>query len=293
MTAAAGALDVLLAYPIIGPNARRFVELMLKFPGTRFRTTADSRAGIDGLSAAAQASGVKVEVLLDLNVGMNRTGVVPGDEAFALYNLIATSPGLVAGGLHAYDGHLHNTDHARLRADTATAFAPVWKLRGDLRAANLPVPLIVASGTPTFPLLAQHGDVEVGAGTTVLWDFGQAEACPDLDFLNAAVLLTSVISQPTRSRLCLDLGHKAVASEMPQPRVLLFGLKDATFVMHSEEHLVIETPRAAEYPVGTGIYGIPRHVCPTVALHSEVFVVCDGLVAETWPVTARARRISI
>ena len=293
MTAAAGAPEVLLAYPIVGPNARRFVELMRRFPSTRFRTIADSRAGIGALAAAAQPSGVQVEVLLDLNVGMNRTGVVPGEEAFALYKLIAATSGLVAGGLHAYDGHLHNTNHAQLRADTATAFAPVWTLRDNLHAANLPVPLIVASGTPTFPLLALHGDVEVGAGTTVLWDFGQAEACPDLDFLNAAVLLTRVISQPSPKRLCLDLGHKAVASEMPHPRVRLFGLEDATFVMHSEEHLVIETPRAGEYPVGTGIYGIPRHVCPTVALHSEVFVVRDGRVAETWPVTARARRITV
>ena len=293
MAAAAGAPDVLLAYPIVGPNARRFVELMLRFPRTRFRTLAESHTGIHDLARAAQQGGVKVEVLLDLNVGMNRTGVLPGDEALSLYRLIANTSGLVANGLHAYDGHLHNTDHAQLEADTRLAFEPVWKLRDSLRASNLPVPLLVASGTPTFSILSRYADVEVGAGTTVLWDFGQAETCPDIAFLHAALLLTRVISQPTPTRLCFDLGHKAIASEMPQPRVRIFGLEDATLVTHSEEHLVVETPRATEYPVGTVAYGIPRHICPTVALHSEVFVVREGHVTETWPVTARARRITI
>jgi D-serine deaminase-like pyridoxal phosphate-dependent protein len=293
MAAAAGAPDVLLAYQPVGPNARRLIELIRKFPTTRFRTIADDRAALAGLSAAATMGGVTVQVLLDLNVGMNRTGVAPGPEAFACYQTLATMPGLAAGGLHVYDGHLRDTDHAKLTADAEAAFAPVWRLREQLLAARLPVPLVVASGTPTFPILAGRGDVEVGAGTTVLWDFGQAEVCPDLDFLNAAALLTRVVSRPLPDRLCLDLGHKAVASEMPLPRVKLFGLEDAVFVSHSEEHLVIETPRASEFPVGTVIYGIPRHVCPTVALHSEVFVVRNGRVTETWPVTARARRITI
>jgi len=293
MSAAAGAPDVLLAYPAVGPNARRLVDLVRTFPRTRFRAIIDSAAGLLDLSKAAIPSGVTLEALLDLNVGMNRTGIVPGPQAFALYSSLATTPGLIPGGLHAYDGHLKDVDHAKLVADTEYAFAPVWKLRDQLLAANLPVPLIVASGTPTFPILAERGDVEVGSGTTVLWDFGQAEVCPDLDFLNAAVLLTRVVSRPTSHRLCLDLGHKAVASEMTPPRVKLLGLEDASFVAHSEEHLVIETPRAAEFPVGAVLYGIPRHVCPTVALHSEVFVVRDRRMVETWPVVARARRITI
>ena len=293
MCATAGAPDVLLAYQPVGPNARRFAELLRAFPRTRFLTLLDNPGTVAELAAAAGAAQVTVEVLLDLNVGMNRTGVVPGDDAARLYHTLAHTPRLVPGGLHAYDGHLHNRDHGRLAADAATAFAPVWTLRDRLLSSGLPVPRLIASGTPTFPLLAQRPDVEVGAGTTVLWDFGQAEACPDLDFLNAAVLLTRVTSKPTATRLTLDLGHKAVASEMTHPRVLLLGLEDAAFVMHSEEHLVVETPRAAEFPVGAVLYGIPRHVCPTVALHSEVWTVHAGRATETWPVTARARRITI
>lgn len=293
MCAVAGAPEVLLAYPTVGPNARRFAELVRTFPQTQFQTVVDNPGSLIELAAAAQAAGVEFEVLLDVNVGMNRTGIAPGERTFQLYQTLASTPGLRPGGLHAYDGHLHQRDRAQREVAVAATFSAFWALEERLRAAGLEVPRIVASGTPTLPLLARRPGVELGAGTTVLWDFGQAETCPDMDFLEAAVLLTRVISRPTTNRVTLDLGHKAVASEMPSPRVKLFGLENAAHVMHSEEHLVLETPRAANFPVGTVLYGIPRHVCPTVALHSEVFAVRNGRVEETWPVVGRARRLSI
>lgn len=293
MTADAGGTDILLAYPMIGPNAGRMAELVTRFPRVRFRTIADSDEGVAGLAAAATVAGLTIEVLLDLDVGMHRTGIAAGPAAAALYRRIASTPGLVAGGLHAYDGHLHDADHALLEASVEEAFAPVWQLREDLMASGLAVPLIVAGGTPTFPILARQAGVEVGAGTTVLWDSGQPTISPDLDFLNAAVLLARVVSRPAAGRLCLDLGHKAVASEMPHPRMKLLGLEDATFVTHSEEHLVVETVRADDFPVGTVVYAVPRHICPTVALHAEALVVRDGRVVDRWPVTARARRITV
>ncbi len=293
MTAAAGGRDVLLAYPAVGPTAPRLAALARRFPAVKIRAAVDSDRGIDDLELAAAAAGVAIDTLLDLNVGMNRTGAAPGPEAISLARRIAGSPHLSFGGLHAYDGHLIDADHAALVAKVEAAFAPVWVLRGELVAAGLPVPRVVAGGTPTFPILAARGDVEVGAGTTVLWDFGQPLISPDLDFLHAAVLLARVVSHPAPGRLCLDLGHKAVASELPQPRVRIFGLEDAAFPMHSEEHLVVETPRAAEFPVGTVLYALPRHVCPTVALHEHAVAVHDGRAAERWHVAARTRRITI
>lgn len=293
MTAAAGAVDVLLAYPVVGPTAHRLVELVRRFPATRFRGLVDSDVGVDDLAGAAAAAGVRIDVLLDLDVGMNRTGVAPGPEAARLARRIAGGTGLSFCGLHAYDGHLSDTDHARLVTRVDAAFAPVWRLREELSAAGIPVPLVVASGTPTTPILAARGDVEVGAGTTVLWDCGQPTASPDLDFLNAAVLLSRVVSRPTPDRLCIDLGHKSVASEMPHPRVRIFGLEDATFGRHNEEHLVVETPRAADHPVGTVLYALPWHICPTVALHEEVVVVRDGRAVDRWRVASRTRRITV
>jgi D-serine deaminase-like pyridoxal phosphate-dependent protein len=163
----------------------------------------------------------------------------------------------------------------------------------QLKQAGASVPNVIAAGTPTSRLLALHDHVEVGGGTTVLWDFGQAEVSPDLDFLNAAVLLTRVISRPTENRICLDLGHKAVASEMQPPRVQFFGLEDAIPVMHSEEHLVLEMKNTDRFPVGTVIYGVPRHICPTVAMHQEVWCVQNHLACEKWAVVARARCLTI
>jgi len=127
----------------------------------------------------------------------------------------------------------------------------------------------------------------------VFWDAGYAKKLPDLNFLPAAVLLTRVVSKPAANRLCLDLGHKAVASEMPQPRVLFLNLPEATPVMHSEEHLVVETPQANEVAVGDVLYALPWHVCPTVALHEEVFAVENGHARGRWQVTARRRRLDI
>jgi D-threonine aldolase len=293
MTAAAGGQDVLLAYQPVGPNIHRLLELIKRFPNTRFSALVDNPATLSQIAACAKLQNQVVCLYVDLNVGMNRTGIAPGPQAIELYRLLSTTDGVRPGGLHAYDGHIHETDLDTLKEKTRIAFEPVWKLIGDLRSGGLDVPNTIAAGTPTSSLLAKHDNIEVGAGTTVLWDFGQSESTPDLDFQNAAVLLARVVSQPTSDRICIDLGHKAVASEMAQPRVRWFGLEDATIVMHNEEHMVLEIDSADAFPVGTVVYGLPRHVCPTVALYHEVWCVEDRLACEKWPVVARARCLTI
>ena len=123
--------------------------------------------------------------------------------------------------------------------------------------------------------------------------FTQFQGQADLDFLNAALVLTRVVSKPGGNRLCLDLGHKAIASENPQPRVIFLNLPDARAVSHSEEHLVVETERAGETELGACIYGVPWHVCPTVALHAEAVIVREGRAQERWEVVARNRRLTV
>jgi D-serine deaminase-like pyridoxal phosphate-dependent protein len=294
MCASAGAPDVLLAYPPAGPAGTRFCELMRAFAKTRFSIIADSAPAIRGLSVSARAAGMTVEVLLDLDVGMGRTGVSPGTEAPKLYRLIAETPGLRPGGLHAYDGHLTESDPAARRAQCDAAFAPVDQLRDQLRAEGLEVPLLVAGGTPSFPIHATHSDRECSPGTTVLWDFSYAEKYADLPFEIAAVLLTRVVSKPAMNRLCLDLGHKAVAAENPlATRMKIVEIPDAVAVMQSEEHLVVETARAKEFPIGQALHALPRHICPTVALHAEAIVVHGDSADDRWPIAARARRLTI
>jgi D-serine deaminase-like pyridoxal phosphate-dependent protein len=293
MTASAGGKDILLAYQPVGPGAGRFAQLIKAFPQTRFSALVDNPGTLDELSTTAVSAGVIMELVVDLNVGMNRTGVEPGPDAFALYTRLFHTPGVIAGGLHAYDGHLHNPDHDTVGRSVKQMLDRLDGLIAEIHAAGHPTPRMIAGGTPTSPLLIRYPGIEVGAGTTVLWDFGQAATTPYLNCINAAVLLARVISRPTADRICIDLGYKSVACESPQPRVRFFGLEDAEIVLQNEEHLVMQTEKAPNYPVGTVLYGIPRHICPTVAMHSYVWQVNGGMATERWPVTARTRRITL
>lgn len=293
MLAACGAPDVLLAYQPVGPNAARLAQLAAKFPATRFSTVADDACAVSALASAVAQVGASVEVLLDLDVGMHRSGIAPGAEAVELYRQVAASPGLRPGGLHVYDGHIRATDLATRTGETASAFGAVDSLVTELTVAGLPVPRIVSGGTPTFPVHASRADVECSPGTCVFWDQAYATRFPDLDFLPAALLVTRVISRPTANRLCLDLGYKAVSPDNPDPRVHLLDLPEAKAVVHSEEHLAIETSRAAEFRVGDVLYGVPWHVCPTVALHAAAATIEDRRATGSWPIVARDRKLSI
>jgi len=294
MLGSAGAPDVLLAYQPVGPNVARLVRLMQKFPETTFSAVVDNDRSVGEIDGAMKAARLQLGLWVDIDCGMRRTGVPPGPRAIDLYRLLTNTPGVRALGLHAYDGHIHDRDPAARAATCEAGFKPVLALRAELEIQHLPVPRIVAGGTPTFPVHARRGnEVECSPGTCVLSDFGYSSNFPDLDFLHAALVLTRVVSKPGGNRLCLDLGHKAIASENPHPRVHLLDVPDARFVMHSEEHLVIETDLADRFDVGTPVYGVPWHVCPTVALHSDAFVVADGRAAEQWQVVGRARRLTI
>ena len=293
MAASCGTPDLLVAYQLVGANVGRYVELVRRYPRTRFSTVVDDAGAARALAESAAAAGMVLELLLDLDVGQHRTGIAPGPAAFQLYEWIASHPALSAGGLHAYDGHIHDRDPEARRAACDAAFLGVETFRDELVRANLPVPRLVIGGSPTFPFHAARQGVECSPGTVLFWDAGNQNKFSDSHFLPAALLLTRVVSKPAPNRLCLDLGHKAVGSEMPHPRVELLDLQEASFVVHSEEHLVLESARASEFAVGDVLYGIPWHVCPTVALHADAWAVKNRRAVERWRVTARDRRLTI
>ncbi|MGH7968935.1 MAG: D-TA family PLP-dependent enzyme [Limisphaerales bacterium] len=299
MAAAAGAPDLLLAYQPVGPAARELAKLVVAFPGTGFSTIVDDASALESLSQAF-ASFIRdrgappeltIEVLLDLDIGQRRTGVPIGPRAFDLYRRLTSTPHLKPGGLHAYDGHIGDTDLVKRTAACEEGFRPVTTFRRELESAGLLVPRVVAGGSPTFPIHARRGDVECSPGTCVFWDAGYSRKLPDQDFKPAALVLTRVISKPGINRLCLDLGHKAIASEMPQPRAEFLNLPDAKAVAHNEEHLVIETDKADQFRIGDLLYALPWHICPTVALHSAATVIEKGKPAARWPVAARDRDV--
>jgi D-serine deaminase-like pyridoxal phosphate-dependent protein len=295
MVAAAGGTDVLLAYPLTGPNLKRFVNLARGYRSATFRATVDDPDAARALSAAAEVLGAPVPVLVDLEIGMGRTGIQPSDAAAELYALIDSLPNLVPDGLHAYDGHIHDTDLEQRRQEAQSGLESALALREQLIKRGLPVPRLVVGGTPTLPIHAKLKlpGVELSPGTTVLHDNSYLTRYPDLPFIPAALLLTRVISHPGPGRICVDLGYKAVASDPVGPRARFLTLDDAKTVVHSEEHMVIESAQAENLPIGTPLLAIPTHVCPTVALHRRAYIVEDGQVVGQWEVTARDRVLGV
>ena len=152
---------------------------------------------------------------------------------------------------------------------------------------------LLQEGLLHFPIHALRKNVETSPGTVLLWDYGYSSSFSDMNFLHAAILLTRIISKPGKDLLCLDLGHKAVASEMPQPRIKILEIEKYAIVNHNEEHMVIRTSVADKYKTGDPLYGIPWHICPTVDRHDTVYVVNDHKVTGQWNVEARKRKITI
>jgi D-threonine aldolase len=301
MLADAGVKDIFLAYNLVGPNIGRAVRFLEKYPDVKFSVTADDEAMIDALSAALKKPqdsnpGASIGVALDLDTGLHRTGVNDPERAAALYRQIFGAPGLEPMGFHVYDGHNHQTPLDERTAAVMQGWEFARKLRDDFTERGWPVPRIVCGGTGSFPIFAKLTDaaVELSPGTCVFHDTGYGTAFPDMNFEPALWILTRVVSRPTADRLTLDVGNKAVASDPPKgQRVFFPDLPDAEQVTHNEEHLVLQTPLASKYRVGDVLFAIPRHVCPTTALHRRVYVAEGGRVNGQWEVTSRDRQITI
>jgi D-serine deaminase-like pyridoxal phosphate-dependent protein len=297
MLAGCGVPDVFLSYNLVGPNCGRMARLVQTFPKTRFCVQADHPAAARALSDAMVAVHRRVEVLIDIDGGQHRTGIAPGEEAIALYERIARLPGLIPGGIHVYDGHNHQEKLADREAAVNKMLEGVFALRDALENRALPVPRMVMGGTPTFPIYAKmnHHGWELSPGTCFLHDHGYGTHFADLDgFHHAALLLSRVISRPTANRVTLDLGYKAVASDPPAgKRCILLDVPNYEAVLQNEEHLVVETPAAAQFQPGDSVYALPTHICPTCAMHRQAYVVENGKVTGTWDIVARDRMLTI
>jgi D-serine deaminase-like pyridoxal phosphate-dependent protein len=234
-----------------------------------------------------------IDVYIDLNVGMNRTGIVPS-SALPLLQHCASTPGLRLVGLHAYDGHLRDADMTVRTKQCDDAFEAVTNLQHDAkRKLNIDL-RIVAGGTPTYSIHKNRRDVECSPGTFIYWDKGYEQVLKEQQYLHAALVITRVISKPSEGILCVDLGHKAIASENPLAnRVTILNGVDLVPSGHSEEHMVLTTNRWNDYHVGDVLYGVPYHVCPTIALHDEAIVVNDHTIVDRWTNESRKRKINV
>lgn len=296
MLAAAGVPDVFLAYNIVGPNVQRVVELQKRFPDLELSVTADHPVALVRMSEVFESHAVQVGVVMDLDTGLQRTGIASDEDAIQLYEMICSLPGIRAAGLHWYDGQHRQTDVDERTVAVESGIARLVRLRDQLMLNGFPVPRMVVGGTGSFPIHARHQEpgLELSPGTVILHDAGYRSIFPDLNFQPAAAVLTRVVSRPGPNRATFDLGSKAIAADPPAGnRCHLPRLPDAREVLQNEEHLVLEFDSGCELTPGDTFLAFPWHVCPTSALYDEAIVVREGRIVDRWPITARNRRITI
>jgi D-serine deaminase-like pyridoxal phosphate-dependent protein len=283
--------DILLAMQPVGSQVKRFFELIKKFPKSKFSTIIDNPITLKKISSISKEKGLNIGLWLDVNNGMDRTGIQPNRSAELLFIQMSEDSSIIAKGFHVYDGHIHKSCFEERKQVCDADFELVLTLKLRIEAKGIKVKTIVIGGTPTFPIHKNRKGVELSPGTSLLWDVGYANNYKDLKFEIAAVILTRVVSKPTHKLVCFDLGHKAVASEMSLPRVDILGFELSKQMSQSEEHLVVEGLENLE--IGQVAYAIPIHICPTVSKYKKVLVIRKNKMVDSWDIVARDHQLKI
>ena len=293
MLAMAGAPDVLLAYQPVGPKANRLLIAVQQFPSTRFSCLIDNISAVKSLSELFGSYNIRLPVYIDLNVGMNRTGITPHD-ALTLYHQAHTLPGIDIAGLHAYDGHIRDADIDVRRKKCDEIFKQVVELQQQIKNKSGATMTIVIGGTPSYSIHSMRSQVECSPGTFIYWDKGYGDILKEQQFSYAALVVSRVISKPAPDTICIDLGHKSIASENPiTQRIYFLNAPNLTPIGHSEEHMVFKVDDGRSFNVGDVLYGVPFHICPTVALHDRAAVVKNHTISDYWNNVSRSRKITI
>jgi D-threonine aldolase len=283
------AKDVLLAYQPVGPKVNRLLNLVKHFTATRYSCLIDNAAVARELSNAFGEQGLKSLVWVDLNTGMDRTGVLPEDSIGLLDELLEMA-GLEVMGFHIYDGHIVDSDFGKRQKNSDEGFARTETIRAYFKERTGVAASVVAGGSPTFRTHIKR-NIECSPGTFVFWDMGYRHLFPDEPFVFSALVMTRVISIVNSTTVTTDLGYKSVASENPLPRVYFLNAPDTKVVFQNEEHLVLEVTDSKLYKPGDILYGVPEHICPTVALYDEAFMIENNLFTDRWDVVGRKKMI--
>ncbi len=294
LAAMAGMSFILIAHQLVGPKIKRLFQLISSYPDSEFGVIVDDKSIVESLSKEAGENGTIVSVFLDINNGMNRTGLPLDNQSLSFYLSLYRTPNIACKGLHVYDGHNRQADIEERKKSIQRSFSEVEQFANDIEHSGIPRPTIIAGGSPAFSVHKEFADRLVSPGTTVFWDWGYAEKCKEQSYQFAALVLTRVISKPKKGIITVDLGHKAIAAENPiHNRIRFLNLENYTLKSQSEEHGVLEVQNWNDIAVGDCLYGVPYHVCPTVNLYDKANVIEDKKWKETWAVKARNRSISI
>jgi len=278
--------DVLIANEVVGPGkAARVAKLARR---ADMKVAVDSEAGLEDLAGAARAEGVEVGVLVDVNVGLPRCGVAPGEPALALARLVERAEGVRLRGLMGYEGHVVGLEaRSEREARAAKAMARLLDTARLLREAGLQCDTVSAGGTGTYDITGRiEGITEVQAGSYVLMDTAYAKL--DIPFELAFSILTTVLSRPRPEQCATDGGLKACAVDHGNPSVK--DIEGVSVMFLSDEHASIALPPESSIAVGDRIELWPSHIDPTINLHDALYALEGDEVVEVWPVAARGYR---
>jgi D-serine deaminase-like pyridoxal phosphate-dependent protein len=279
----AGLTDVFVANEIVGPiKLRRLADLARR---AQVRVCVDDAQNVADLSAAARAAGATLGVLVEIDLGMSRCGVEPGEPALALARRVHASPGLHFLGLQGYQGHLVMLpDEAERRAKTCEGLAALVATGRLIDQAGIPVPVVTGGGTGNWEEVSTFdGVTEVQPGSFVLMDCAYQAVRPE--FGCALSILTTVMSRRPKWYV-LDAGSKAISRDFGTPVVK--GRRHHHVSKLAEEHTRVETEDPG-VKVGDRVEVIPAHCCATMNLHRTCIAVRGGRVEAVWPIEASGR----
>ncbi len=294
MVAIAGGKYALISHQLAGPKIERLVRLRQKYPDVFFASLIDCFENADAHQAVFAKNSLVSDVFLDVNNGMDRSGHPLDENILTLYKKLSSLPNLKIHGLHVYDGHLRTTDFEERKHQIDAGFVDVKHFLEAIESEGLTKPMVIAGGTPAFTSHALREETFCSPGTCVLWDWGYGDKLPEQPFDYAVIVLTRVISKPKKGLVTIDMGHKAIAAENPiDKRIRFLNLENYELLSQSEEHGVLAVKDWDSVQVGDVLYGVPYHVCPTVNLYDEAYIVENNEVKEIWQVLGRKRKITI
>jgi D-serine deaminase-like pyridoxal phosphate-dependent protein len=288
-----GAADVLLAYPAVGANARRVREIADQFPDIRISVLSENEEQV------RQWQHCQVGIFLDINPGMNRTGIEQShiDIVVGLVRAIGNA-GLEFRGLHYYDGQYGGLEPRERTAAAHAGYDRLLELVNEIRHSGMRVPEVITAGTPTFPCSLAYERFHEGGfihrvspGTLVYCDATSLAQLPgDYGYTPAVLVLTRVVSRPEGGIVTCDAGHKAVSADAGVPTCVVVGHPELVALAPSEEHLPLACRGEMRRPqVGEALYLLPRHICPTVNNFDCALLVRDGQIVSEEKVSARGR----
>ena len=288
LAASEGVREILWSYGIVGALAQHAAALQRAHPDVVLDVLADDPRQIPVLSNACRTASVELGVMMDINSGMNRTGLSESD-GLDLARMINRTPGLRFAGLHTYGSPPAQGSPEERDRIYRYAIHRAVNVRRALEQAGIHVPRLIAGGSPDFLVAAKMDGVdEVSPGTWIFWDKGYEDLAPGR-FVYAALVLGRVISRPTADLFTVDAGYKSVSADPPLPHAVCLSVNGATAVGRWEEHLLFRLNAPSSEPsVGTPVYIAPVHVCSTVNLWDDALVVnARGEIAGRWQIAAR------